>query len=139
MRGEYKWKDPEERNYQTEIKTENVPNDLKNVNEEIVGKVIECEHKGKCNDQCTEAFKIIQEEFSFYKRMSLPLPKLCPNCRHYQRIFQRNPFKLWHRRCMCDKNHINHQGRCDVEFETSYAPNRPEIVYCEKCYQQEVY
>jgi len=25
------------------------------------------------------------------------------------------------------------------EFETAYAPDRPEIVYCEKCYQQEVY
>jgi len=27
---------------------------------------------------------------------------------------------------------------CDVEFETTYAPDRPEIVYCEKCYQKEV-
>ena len=41
---------------------------------------------------------------------------------------------------MCDKtNHHNHKGKCDVEFETSYAPDRPEIIYCEKCYQQEVY
>jgi hypothetical protein len=41
---------------------------------------------------------------------------------------------------MCNKeNHINHQGKCNVEFETSYAPDRSEIVYCEKCYQQEVY
>ncbi len=28
--------------------------------------------------------------------------------------------------------------QCPNEFETSYAPERPEIVYCEKCYQQEV-
>ncbi len=28
---------------------------------------------------------------------------------------------------------------CQNEFETSYAPDRPEIVYCERCYQQEVY
>ena len=25
---------------------------------------------------------------------------------------------------------------CNNEFETSYAPDRPEIVYCERCYQQ---
>ena len=30
-------------------------------------------------------------------------------------------------------------GKCTNEFETSYAPERPEIVYCESCYQKEVY
>ncbi|MFZ1019649.1 MAG: hypothetical protein WAN61_01490 [Minisyncoccia bacterium] len=35
--------------------------------------------------------------------------------------------------------HFHRQEKCAVEFETSYAPERPEIVYCEKCYQQEVY
>jgi hypothetical protein len=28
---------------------------------------------------------------------------------------------------------------CKNEFETSYAPEGSEIVYCERCYQQEVY
>lgn len=28
---------------------------------------------------------------------------------------------------------------CQNEFETSYSPDRPEIIYCEKCYQQEIY
>ena len=72
--------------------------------------------------------------------MNLPLPKFCPNCRHYQRIALRNPFKLWHRKCMCNKkNHSHKAEKCVVEFETSYAPDRPEIIYCEKCYQQEIY
>ncbi|KKP59766.1 MAG: hypothetical protein UR55_C0020G0001, partial [Candidatus Nomurabacteria bacterium GW2011_GWF1_34_20] len=53
------------------------------------------------------------------------------NCRHYERLSQRNPMKLWHRSCM--------KEGCTNEFETSYAPERSEIVYCEKCYQQEVY
>lgn len=26
-----------------------------------------------------------------------------------------------------------------TEFETPYSPDRPETVYCKKCYQQEVY
>lgn len=137
----YKWKEKEERNYQIDIKNEDIPDNIKDISDDIIGKVIECGHKGTCNHQCTEAFKIIPEEYQFYKRMNparpdgrsggLPLPRLCPNCRHYERLSQRNPMKLWHRTCM--------KEGCTNEFETSYAPERPEIVYCEKCYQKEVY
>ncbi|MBI4652773.1 hypothetical protein HY750_00775 [Candidatus Kuenenbacteria bacterium] len=82
--------------------------------------------------------------------MNLPLPRLCPNCRHYQRIKQRNPLKLWKRKCMCGgstsdngiyKNTIEHfhgDQPCLNEFETTYSPDRKEIVYCEKCYLAEV-
>jgi hypothetical protein len=47
--------------------------------------------------------------------------------------------KLWHRFCMCEKGNHEHKGSCKNEFETSYSPERQEIVYCEKCYQKEVY
>ncbi|MEK7555633.1 MAG: hypothetical protein AAB516_02335, partial [Patescibacteria group bacterium] len=62
----------------------------------------------------------------------------------------RNPLKLWKRKCQCNgeksensvyKNSITHQhgqSPCPNEFETTYAPERPEIVYCEKCYLAEV-
>ena len=72
------------------------------------------------------------------------------NCRHYQRLKQCNSFKLWKRNCQCagkgsenpvHQNTVAHQhgtGRCPNEFETSYAPDRKEIVYCEQCYQREV-
>ena len=128
----YKWKDKEERNYTIDIHTEDIPDSINDIQDnDILNKVIECSHKGTCNQQCTEAFKIIPEELSFYRRMNLPLPRLCPNCRHYERLAQRNPMKLWHRQCM--------KEGCTNEFETSYAPERPEIVYCERCYQNEVY
>ncbi|MEK7219247.1 MAG: hypothetical protein AAB687_01065 [Patescibacteria group bacterium] len=136
----YEWKDDENRNYKIDIKTENIPDKIQEINENILNKVIACEHEGGCKEQCTEAFKIVPEELKFYKRMNLSLPRLCPNCRHFQRIRQRNPLKLWHRTCMCEKeNHFQGAGKCEVEFETSYAPERPEIIYCEKCYQQEIY
>ncbi|MFA6274201.1 MAG: hypothetical protein WC662_03495 [Candidatus Paceibacterota bacterium] len=127
----YKWKEREERNYNIDIYNKDIPDDIKEVDESIIGKVIECEHKGTCNEQCTEAFKIIESELQFYKRMNLPISHLCPNCRHYNRLKQRNPLKLWHRKCM--------KEGCENEFETSYAPGRPEIVYCESCYNKEVY
>lgn len=140
LEGGHSWKEADERNYKIDIENKEIPDHIKDVEEDIVNKVIGCEHEGKCKEQCTEAFKIIPEEFKFYKRMNLPLPRLCPNCRHYQRINSRNPLKLWEGKCMCDKeNHFHGKKKCVVEFETNYAPDRPEIVYCEQCYQQEVY
>ncbi|MCX6720680.1 MAG: hypothetical protein NTW11_02660 [Candidatus Staskawiczbacteria bacterium] len=127
----YKWKDSEEKVYKVDIKSEDLPDNIKDVTDDIVGKVIECAHKGACNEQCATAFKIILEELQFYRKMNLPLPRFCPSCRHYQRFRQRSPIKLWHRKCM--------KPGCQNEFETSYAPERPEIIYCESCYQQEIY
>ena len=169
----YSWKDPEPRNYQIQIPNDQLPDHIKDVKDDIVGQVIECAHavgpdEGRangsssetsgqtagavCNEQCTEAYKIIPQELAFLKKMNLPLPRLCPNCRHYQRIKQRNPLKLWHRKCQCQgaksenqvyantADHIYHKKdeSCQNEFETTYAPERPEIVYCEQCYLREV-
>ncbi|MDD5750486.1 MAG: hypothetical protein PHU56_02450, partial [Candidatus Pacebacteria bacterium] len=158
----YSWRDEEPRNYTIDIKAEDLPDNIKDVkDEDILNKVIECLHQGQCNEQCTQAFRIIPQELSFYKRMNLPLPRLCPNCRHYQRLKQRNPLKLWKRQCMCSGSTSSPQGRtcegktltdcyhntcehehgdspCDETFLTSYSPERPEIVYCEKCYLREV-
>ena len=146
----YSWKDPEERNIQITLKTEDILDHIKDTTDDILNQIIGCEHKGQCNEQCTEAFKIIPQELEFYKKMNLPLPRLCPNCRHYQRIKQRNPLKLWHRQCQCNGTksengiytntipHAHGTELCPNEFETTYSPDRKEIVYCEHCYQQEV-
>ena len=136
----YEWQDIEDRNYKIDIKNKDIPDKIEDIGDDILKKVIECEHNGKCKEQCTEAFKIVAEELKFLRRMNLPLPRLCPNCRNYQLLNQRNPMKLWDRNCMCDKeNHFHGTDKCEVEFKTTYAPDRPEIVYCEKCYQQEIY
>ncbi|MEK7635798.1 MAG: hypothetical protein AAB405_01765 [Patescibacteria group bacterium] len=155
----YVWKDSEERNIQITLKSEDLPDHIKDVNDSITNETIECQHNshppaGGCNEQCTQAFKIIQPELDFYRKMNLPLPRLCPNCRHYQRLKQRNPLKLWKRQCQCQGiegknpnntniyqntiNHFHNQDHCPNEFETTYSPERPEIVYCEKCYQAEI-
>jgi hypothetical protein len=146
----YKWRDPDTRNYQITKKTEDLPDHIQDVPDSITNEIIQCAHKGECNEQCTTAFKIIEPELQFYRRMNLPLPRLCPNCRHYERLKQRNPLKLWHRKCQCagthsengvysnTTKHFHGNSSCPNEFETSYAPDRPEIVYCEECYNAEV-
>ncbi len=97
----YFWKDPETRQYTITMTNDKLPDHIKDVGDFILDQTIECGHKGACNEQCTAAFKIIPQELQFYRKMILPLPRLCPNCRHYQRIKQRNPLKLWHRKCTC--------------------------------------
>jgi len=61
----YKWKDPEPRNYQITIKAKDLPDHIKDVKDDILDQIIGCEHQGKCNEQCTEAFKIIPQELQF--------------------------------------------------------------------------
>ncbi|OGI68495.1 hypothetical protein A2738_01260 [Candidatus Nomurabacteria bacterium RIFCSPHIGHO2_01_FULL_42_15] len=89
--------------------------------------------------ECKKNYRIIEDELGFYKRMQIPIPRNCPECRHIRRFQNRGPNKLWTRTCMCDKENHDHKNKCEVSFETSYAPDKSKIIYCEKCYQLEVY
>lgn len=88
---------------------------------------------------CNKNYNITQNELLFYRKENIPFPRRCPNCRYKRRFELRPPRRLWHRACDCDKKHTNHAEKCEVEFQTTYAPNKSEKVYCEKCYQEEVY
>jgi len=127
----YTWKEHEDKNYTITKTTDDLPDSIDQVDDSITNDTIQCAHNGTCDDGCSTAFKITQNELQFYKKMNIPLPRLCSNCRHYERLHMRNPLKLWHRVCM--------NTGCTNEFETSYSSERPEIVFCETCYQKEVY
>lgn len=126
----FRWKENTERNYSVTIEPENIPNNIKDIQSTIVNEIIRCLHKGECTHQCTTAFKITEIEFNYYKNNNIPVPTECPNCRHYARLAKRNPLRVWHRSCQ--------NSGCSNEFETTYALNRPEKIYCESCYQKEV-
>lgn len=126
----YKWRERHSNEYNITIEANNLPDALDDTPETITQEIIGCIHNGNCNDRCSKAYKITQDELNLYKRLRIPLPRLCFGCRHDERLRKRNPMKLWHRSCM--------KEGCTNEFETSYAPERPEIIFCEKCYQQEV-
>ena len=139
------------RQHAVTLAADRLPDHIKDVSDEVVREVIACAHTEHCAHQCTGAFRIIPQELQFYRKMNLPLPRLCPNCRHYARMRFRNPWKLWHRKCQCNGQkletsyqyhntieHFHGNDPCPNEFETPYAPERPEIVYCENCYNSEV-
>ncbi|TSA45086.1 hypothetical protein D4R51_02495 [bacterium] len=140
----YAWEDFKEKEYAVTKSWRDLPEDIKSVDDGILKEVILCKTQDEGGKNvieersCTKAFRIIPEELSFYRRMNIPLPRSCFNCRHYERFKKRNPLKLWHRKCMCDKPGHSHISHCPNEFETSYAPERKEIVYCEQCYNAEV-
>ncbi len=127
----YKWRDFIEKTYLVTIESNNLPDRLSDVSDDVLTEVIACPNKGQVETKCSSAYRITPNELRFCRLMKIPLPRFCPNCRYCERKKWRNPYKLWRRKCM--------KPNCPNEFETSYAPDRPEIVYCEKCYQQEVY
>jgi hypothetical protein len=90
--------------------------------DDILNWAIEC-------DATKRPFKIIKQELEFYRQMRLPVPRLHPDERHRRRMALRNPRKLWDREC----------AKCQQPIATSYSPERPEIVYCERCYLETVY
>ena len=135
----YVWStQPQKRNYVVTMSEDDFPSSIGDVPDSITSEIIACSHKGECVHQCTTAFRITSHELAFYRTHNIPLPNMCPNCRHYARLAWRNPLTLWHRQCACTKEGHDHDGQCPNEFETSYAPDRPEIVYCEECYKSEV-
>jgi len=121
----YNWQDNLQRTTGKEtLLRENIPEAINEVKDNIVDEILEC-------IECKRNYKVVPNELIFYRKMNIPIPRRCFHCRHMNRVKRRNPFKLWYRKCM--------KEGCNNEFETSYAPDRPEIVYCEKCYQGEVY
>ncbi|MDD5054997.1 MAG: hypothetical protein PHZ00_01880 [Candidatus Peribacteraceae bacterium] len=104
------------------IPAHDLPETIDNVSNEIINWAIECEATKK-------PFRIIKQELDFYRNMKLPIPRLHPDERHKRRMALRNPRKLWEREC----------GKCGKKIASTYAPERPEIVYCEECYLAHVY
>lgn len=104
------------------VLADELPEAIGDVGDEILSEAIECKNDGKL-------FKIIPKELEFYRKYNIPLPRLCPDCRHERRKRQINPRKLVNRKC----------DKCGVDIKTTYSSERPEKVYCEECYLKEVY
>ncbi|MBT5016531.1 hypothetical protein HN748_00100 [Candidatus Peregrinibacteria bacterium] len=117
----YKWKDKDDSAaYQGPEVT--LPEAVADADESVCDKVLQCA-------ESSDFYKIIPQELKFYKRFGIALPRIAPMERHGERMKLRNPRKLWDRTC----------GKCAASIKSSYAPERPEPVYCEDCYLKEVF
>ena len=88
----YRWKDREKKNYSTTIDGASLPETIGEVDDSILNEVISCAEKD--SQYSTGAYRITQNELSFYRRMDLPLPRVCFDVRHMRRLMKRPPMKI---------------------------------------------
>ncbi len=116
----WKWKDDEPSAEYSGEKIQ-IPERIEDISDDILGKILTCE-------QCSKNYRLVKPELQLYKKIKLPIPKTCPNCRHSKRMNLRTPRNLFKRNC----------SNCSKNIETTYSPQRPEKVFCEKCYEQSI-
>lgn len=103
--------------------TYQIPDHINDVQDAITNEILSCEAT------CQKNYRVIAQELTLYRKIGVPVPRKCPTCRHLSRTALRNPPQLFKSKC----------AKCGSEIQTSYAPDRPEIVYCEKCYLAVIY
>ncbi len=114
------WRDEDKREYREA--TMAIPDHIKDATDDILKAILKCE-------DCGKNYQVIPMELQFMRRFNLPIRRTCPLCRDRARMEPlKHMLKIYERTC----------AKCQKTIQTSYAPDRPEIVYCEQCYQQEV-
>lgn len=138
----YFWEDYEASHPKITKKASDLPKNITEARDDVTHEVVE--------DALGHPYKIIQQELELYRKMGVPLPDICPVCRFGKRVAQRNPLQLWTRQCECGgatsarghyKNtatHVHGKKRCSNIFQTSFTNERPEIVYCKWCFEEEL-
>lgn len=87
---------------------------------DLAGKVIVCEESGR-------PFKIVKQEFDFYKTYSVPIPRLHPDVRLKHRFPTGELYNIHDAQC----------ASCKITIQTSMRDG--DSVLCESCYQKAVY
>ncbi len=116
----YYWSDIENPTTTSTMEASSLPLTIESTEESIINEVISCR-------ECSRSYKITKDEFNLLRKFNLPIPHACPKCRENRRFARLNPIHLWKRNC----------NNCNAPITTAFAPERPETIYCEKCYQQE--
>ncbi len=139
----YSWLDSSPAEYKTTMTAAQIPDAIEDVPDSILKEIIQCA-------ECKRAYRIIPSELVFLKTEGIPVSRTCDDCRHNVRISMRSNAFLYHRKCQCSgekssngvytnaMTHFHGKDSCPNEFETAHEPNGPEIIYCLKCFWQEV-
>lgn len=118
----FKWEDDvQETKGKETVAFADLPDNISDVDDSILQEVLADKTNGR-------NYKINGQELAFYRRHNIPLPRESFFTRFQKRINKRGVYQFWDRPC----------DNCEQIMVTNYSPDRPEIVYCESCYQKEV-
>lgn len=138
----WKWKDIKMGEYRPTVKAADLPDSIHDSSDSIVGELIEC-------TSCTKPYRIVSQELELLRKMNLPLPRMCPECRYEERNRIVNPPVLRGAQCGCvglrsrngryenNSSHEHGDSSCGVSFESPYPENYRGIVYCRSCWDAE--
>ncbi len=73
---------------------------------------------------CKKDYTIDSEDFNFYKKMEVPAPTWCPECRMIRRIVCVNGWNLFWRNC----------DKCGKRTMSMYSSETKLKVYCQPCW-----
>lgn len=74
--------------------------------------------------QCSKTFTIEDCDVAFYKKIDVPPPTLCPDCRQQRRLAFRNESTLYSRTC----------DSCAKKIISLYSADSSYTVYCSDCW-----
>lgn len=117
----WSWREPQQKDLPA-ITMSSLPDATSEIPSTVVEEILACR-------KCGSAYRIIPQEFDFYKINMLPIPRLCPRDRHRARESLRPARALYSRAC----------GNCGEPILSPYAPTAPEVIYCGACYTREVF
>lgn len=94
---------------------------IESVDDSISEKVFACLHTGK-------NFRFTKQEIALYKKLGVPLPRLCFDARYHRRFSLRNPRELYPREC----------AACAAALLSPFHPGAPQPILCETCFLESI-
>ncbi|MEW6617103.1 MAG: hypothetical protein AB1333_01650 [Patescibacteria group bacterium] len=85
---------------------------------------MENQQENRICQNCKTEFIIEPEDFDFYKKIDVPAPTWCPECRNLRRMMWREERTLYKNVC----------GLCGKQIITIHAPGTSFTVYCRECW-----
>jgi hypothetical protein len=116
----YSFVEKPDTSYQKTIDGQNLPQTISETTESILNEIIECV-------SCKKYYRVVEGEYTLYKKLGIPVPSKCPKCRETRRFALTNP--PFSKKTNCKK--------CDKQIQTMHNPEE-KIIYCVDCYQQEM-
>ncbi len=88
---------------------------------------MEHQSENRICQNCKKDFTIEPDDFSYYEKIGVDTPRMCPECRAQLRLSFRNERVFYKRPC----------DKCKKDFISVYSANKPYPVWCYDCWFSE--